>query len=196
MADPRSPLVIWKMTMDRDGWPQRLQQCQNRATCEVLKKNSKGQSMPNTARIRKLSLLTGLVLVSACGQDGTRKTSPEAEVGSAGATADPVRSDITVAGLREMMSQRDFVLVNVHIPFEGDIPGTDETIPFDEISEHLDQLPVGKDSKIILYCRSGRMSAEAADALANLGYTNVFNLLGGFRAWEAAGYELEGVGGP
>ena len=99
--------------------------------------------------------------------------------------------DITVEQLRQLLADADPFLVNVHIPFEGDIPGTDQSIRFDEIAGHLDLLPEARDAEIVLYCRSGRMSTEAATTLASLGYTEVSNLQGGFRAWEAAGFAIE-----
>ena len=81
-------------------------------------------------------------------------------------------------------------MVNVHIPYEGEIQNTDLFLPYDQIEESLDKLP-DKDSPIVLYCRSGRMSTIAAEALVALGYTRVFELNGGMVAWEQAGLPLE-----
>jgi rhodanese-related sulfurtransferase len=97
--------------------------------------------------------------------------------------------DISVEELAHMLEDKDFTLVNVHIPYEGEIPQTDLFIPFDEIAEYTDELPA-KDALIVLYCRSGSMSTTAAETLASLGYTNIREVDGGMRGWEEAGYEL------
>jgi rhodanese-related sulfurtransferase len=46
------------------------------------------------------------------------------------------------------------------------------------------------DAPIVLYCGGGYRSALAADALRQMGYTNVLSMWGGWRAWTAAGYPV------
>ena len=80
-------------------------------------------------------------------------------------------------------------VINVHIPYEGELEATDAFIPFDRIMGD-DRLPADKDSEVLLYCMSGRMSETAGKALNQAGYTNVSHLEGGMKAWEAAGKPL------
>ena len=77
-----------------------------------------------------------------------------------------------------------FVL-DVHIPEQAHIPGTDAFIPFDKLEENISQLPENKDTPLLVYCRSGGMSAEATQELVEMGYTNVSDLVGGINAWKS-----------
>ncbi len=98
--------------------------------------------------------------------------------------------NIGVEQLYQMLQQKDFLLVNVHIPYEGELPQTDLFIPYNEIEKNLDKLPSDTAAKIVLYCKSGRMSAIAAETMAKLGFTNVWNLKHGMIDWKAKGYPL------
>jgi rhodanese-related sulfurtransferase len=140
-------------------------------------------------------LIMAAFLLAACSGKPAKQAAPvgsEAIPGQKVAVSGGEYSDIRVSDLQEMLKNKDFVFVNVHIPFEGDIANTDLSIAYDEIDQHLDQLPANKDARIVLYCRSGRMSSIAAETLAGLGYTNVANLDGGMLAWEQAGLPIEG----
>jgi phage shock protein E len=99
--------------------------------------------------------------------------------------------NVTAQELNGMLKNKDFIFINVHIPFTGNIAGTNLSIPYDQIEQNLSQLPSDKNAKIVLYCRSGHMSTIAAGKLVALGYTNVWNLDGGMVRWEQAGYKIE-----
>lgn len=97
---------------------------------------------------------------------------------------------LTSAQLAAMLQQKDFFFVNVHVPYEGEIENTDAFIPHNKIADNLEKLPKDKNARIVLYCRSGRMSEIAARGLAQLGYTQVSHLSGGMIDWEKNGYKI------
>lgn len=90
-----------------------------------------------------------------------------------------------------MLKNKDFFLLDVHIPEQKHIRGTDEFIPYNEIEKYKEKLPKDKKEKIVVYCRSGRMSEIAAQELVKMGYENVYNLKGGTIEWEKKGYPFE-----
>jgi rhodanese-related sulfurtransferase len=105
-------------------------------------------------------------------------------------TSAGIYRDLNADELAEMLGQKDFVHINVHIPYEGEIEQTDLFIPYDEASQRVSELPEDKKAKIVVYCRSDRMSRIAVEEWLRAGYTDLYNLQGGFVAWQAAGYEL------
>ncbi len=98
-------------------------------------------------------------------------------------------TEVSPARLTEMLLHKDFLLVNVHVPHDADIPDTDTWLPFNDADAMERRLP-DKTAKVVLYCNSGRMSDIAARALVREGYTNVWDLGGGMTAWQEAGYSL------
>ncbi len=97
---------------------------------------------------------------------------------------------LTSSQLAAMLEKKDFFFVNVHTPYEGEIKNTDAFIAFDKISDNLDRLPRDRTAKIVLYCRSGRMSEIAARELTQLGFSQVSHLSGGMIDWKKSGYEI------
>lgn len=139
-----------------------------------------------------LGAMVGIVVLlsAACGSGAD-----DAKVGTA--EAPPVSS--ASAGRRALLTPMEFAenlevapnvpVVNVHTPYEGHIDGTDHFVPFDQIAD-WEGLPEDRSAPIVLYCRSGNMSAQAAQTLEAMGYERVVDLKGGMNAWTEAGFEL------
>ena len=132
------------------------------------------------------------VLLSACG-DNTENTT-EKEIGAASTEVNDdminkeqtnTYSQISIDEAVAMMAQEsDYIILDVRRADEfaaGHIPNAinvaNEDIGTDEIAEIPD-----KDQLIMVYCRSGRRSKEAADKLVKLGYTNIVEF-GGILDW-------------
>lgn len=88
---------------------------------------------------------------------------------------------------RALSGAEGFTLINVHVPYEGEIASTDTFVAYDKMVEQSAFLPKDKTTPIILYCKTGRMSSEALQTMRKLGYTNVRHLAGGMDAWQAMG---------
>jgi rhodanese-related sulfurtransferase len=127
-----------------------------------------------------------VVLLVACGGVAT----PTRVAATLTPPAAGTYGHVSPAELDALLAHKDFVFVNVHTPYEGEIASTDAFIPYDEVGQKPDRLPADKGARIVLYCRSGHMSTIAAQTLVRLGYTNVWSLDGGMAAWEATGHKL------
>lgn len=94
------------------------------------------------------------------------------------------------AEFSNLVKDGDNFLLDVHVPEQTHIPGTDAFIPYNEISQNLDKLPQDKTTPILVYCRSGSMSATASQELTDLGYTNVYDLRGGMNAYKESNVDV------
>jgi rhodanese-related sulfurtransferase len=92
---------------------------------------------------------------------------------------------------RQRANDASLVVVDVRTAEEyaaGHVPGA-INIPHDQVVQRLSQVPTDKD--LVLYCRSGRRTAIAADVLAANGYTRLEHLEGDIAAWLSRGLPLE-----
>ena len=122
-------------------------------------------------------LLLAVMLLTACGQD------TEKDQGA-------VYVNITAEEAKQIMdTEEGYIILDVREQDEydaGHIPGA-IVISHEEIAEKAEKVLTDKDQLILVYCRSGRRSKIAAEALAALGYTNIKEF-GGIIDWP---YEVE-----
>ena len=122
-------------------------------------------------------LLLAVMLLTACGQDR------ENDQGA-------VYVNITAEEAKEIMdTEEGYIILDVREQDEydaGHISGA-ILIPYTQIEAKANEMLPDKDQLILVYCRSGRRSKIAAEALAELGYTNIKEF-GGILDWP---YEVE-----
>lgn len=122
-------------------------------------------------------LLLAVMMLTACGK---------AKENDQGA----VYVNITAEEAKQIMDNEEgYIILDVRTQEEydeGHIPGA-IVISHEEIEEKAEQVLTDKDQLILVYCRSGRRSKIAAEALVELGYTNIKEF-GGIIDWP---YEVE-----
>ncbi len=90
--------------------------------------------------------------------------------------------------VQELKRKRDagenFFLLDVREPHEYPIANLGAPlIPVGSLEQRLAEIPVGKETEIVVHCRSGARSQKAAVVLRNAGFTHVENLAGGILEW-------------
>ena len=123
---------------------------------------------------RILAILLALFLLTGCG----------------GSQADSSDQQITQEEAKEMMDTQEVIILDVREQEEydsGHIPGA-VLLPVGTIDENTAAQAIPeKDSTVLVYCRSGNRSKTASSALAELGYTNIYEF-GGINTWP---YDIE-----
>ncbi len=125
---------------------------------------------------------------------------PEQAAAPAASAAAPVQGAVTAAAPVVSIDQRsllarleradpDMVLLDVRTAEEfaaGHVPGA-RNISHDVLGTRLDELADARDREVIVYCRSGRRSRIALEALRAAGFNRLAHLEGDWLGWEAAG---------
>lgn len=96
-------------------------------------------------------------------------------------------------GVTQLINQRDALLVDVREPNEyeqGRLPKAVH-IPLSQLKNRAAELARHKARPVVAYCAMGNRSRMAGSALAKAGFSEIYNLQGGFRAWKDAGLPVE-----
>lgn len=105
--------------------------------------------------------------------------------GCAGGSAGGSYQQITQEEAKKMMDTQEVIVLDVREQSEydnGHIPNA-VLLPVGTIEENTAAAVIGeKDTTVLVYCRSGNRSKAAASALAQLGYTNIYEF-GGINTW-------------
>ena len=122
-------------------------------------------------------LLITVLLLTACGQNKEN-------------TQEVIYMNISAQEAKKIMdTEEGYVILDVREQEEYDekhIPGA-IVIPYTQVPTRAEEVLTDKNQLILVYCRSGRRSKIAADALVELGYTNIKEF-GGILDWP---YEVE-----
>ncbi len=124
--------------------------------------------------------------------DGNPQTEADAEQSDGPSDGSPPQLGvISVPELAAALPDKDFLLINVHVPYAGEIPGTDANLTYTDVPAIESFIGPDLGTRVVVYCMSNYMSGIAGNALVADGYWAVRYLDGGLGAWEATGNPVE-----
>jgi rhodanese-related sulfurtransferase len=108
-----------------------------------------------------------------------RRSSGMQEVGNVRLTQLVNREDATVLDIREAREMSGSKIIGaIHIPFS-------------QLKDRIGELKADRAKPLVVYCSRGQRALMAGSALKAAGFTQLFNLNGGYKAWSEAGLPLE-----
>ncbi|MGB0404425.1 MAG: rhodanese-like domain-containing protein [Salibacteraceae bacterium] len=137
--------------------------------------------------MKKLFFGLGVVLislsVSACGNEGATSQSSQSEA---------LVKDISIDEFNSLKTEAPGIILDVRTPGEVAEGYVEGAVIIDITQkDFMDKVSkLDKSKPIYVYCKAGGRSANASQKLINLGFGNVYNVLGGMDAWKAKGLSL------
>ena len=128
-----------------------------------------------------------LFLLNSCESTGQqpeiRSKTTESEVEA----PKPAFVDLNIEEFKKMMHQPNVVILDVRTPEETALGKIDGAIEIDVKDPSFDQKiqALDKEKTYLVYCASGGRSVKSCNKMANLGFNNLYNLVGGYTAWSS-----------
>jgi len=100
---------------------------------------------------------------------------------------------VDTVGATQLINREDGIVLDVRESVEyaqGHILGA-RNVPLSQLEKRVTELDKLKTKPVILCCASGNRSTRAVGLLKSRGLERVFNLSGGFAAWQQAGLPVE-----
>ena len=133
-----------------------------------------------------VSLVIGIVLTGGCAGNGTANQPTSTQI------IKDVRSPAAFTLIQDNRNNPDFVILDVRTEDEFTQGHIENAVNIDFYSEtfqdELDSLD--KDKKYLVYCQSANRSGNAIKIMEELGFREVYNMLGGIALWQAQNYPV------
>ncbi|MDK0660950.1 rhodanese-like domain-containing protein [Clostridium perfringens] len=137
-----------------------------------------------------LSLTLTASLFVGCGNNNTENKDANTQTSSESSSetqSEAVSKDISIDESKKLINDGEVTLIldvrNEDEFAEGHLKNAIQ-IPVKELKENLSDIEKFKDELVLVYCRSGKRSAEAVDILKENGFRNLVHMKDGISKWD------------